>query len=295
MREFCAAVPAGIRRAFFFLSIAVTGAIAGAAPKTPAPPLKPVGKVDPAEVRQALEQLRQQGIAGDCYLEFQLRVMPRRGDERLLNGKLWLSRNASGSLTRVSLQPDRDQPERRLLVQSGAQSAAWRWEAGKSVELVGVASLFEPLVPNTELTAFDLQMPFVWWKDFNYEGLTRFRGRPAHVMLMRPPTEFAAKYPALRGVRVHLDTQYNALVQTELIGADGAVTKTFSLVDLKKIDDQWIPKSFDLRDEQTRNKTRLSVTGAALNLDFSKTLFEPARLSDDVRPPAAGQIVPIEP
>lgn len=288
-------MPAGMRRAFFFASLVVLGSTLRAAPNTPAPPLKPIGRVDSAEARQALEQLRQQGIAGDCYLEFQLRVMPRRGDERLLDGKLWISRNASGSLTRVSLQPDRGLPERRLLVQSGVQSAAWRWEAGKSVELVGVASLFEPLVPNTELTAFDLQTPFVWWNDFRYEGLARFRGRPAHVMLLRPPPEFAAKYPALQAVRVHLDTQYNALVQTELIGANGKVTKTFSLVDLKKIDDQWIPKSFDLRDEQTRNKTRLSVTGAALNLEFSKTLFEPARLGDEVRPPAADKIVPTEP
>lgn len=288
-------MPASMRRAFFFLSTLIAAPALAAAPNTSAPPLKPIGKVDSAEARQALDQLRQQGIAGDCYLEFQLRVMPRRGEERLLTGKLWLSRNESGSLTRVSLLSDRGGPERRLLVQSSARSAAWRWESGKSVELVGVASLFEPLVPDTELTAFDLQMPFVWWNDFSYEGLTRFRGRPAHVMVLRPPADFTAKYPALRGVRVHLDTQYNALVQTELIGVNGTVMKTFSLVDLKKINDQWIPKSFDVRDEQTRNKTRLSVTGAALNLEFSKTLFEPARLGEDVHPPSSGQIVPIEP
>jgi hypothetical protein len=56
---------------------------------------------------------------------------------------------------------------------------------------------------------------------------------------------------------------------------------------LKKVGEFWIPKTFDVRDEVTREKTRFDVTAAALGLDFSRSLFEPAQLDDDIRPPAA--------
>lgn len=297
MRGFRVA-PAVLWRAFFLTGALATDSIGVAAPLNTPPPLKEFGQRNSAEAKQALDQLRHQGIAGNYYLEFQLRIMPRRGEERLANGRLWGGRNASGPLTRVSIAPPtaaENATERRLLIQNGARPAVWRWETGKSVEMVGVASLFEPIVPNTELTAFDLQMPFIFWNDFTYEGVTRFRGRPAYVIRLRPPADFAAKYSALSAVRVHLDTQFNALVQTEIIGLKGAVVKTLSLVDLKKIDEQWIPKTFDLRDEPTRNKTRLSVTGAALNLEFSPTLFEPAELAEDVRSPVGAQLMRVEP
>ena len=96
-------------------------------------------------------------------------------------------------------------------------------------------------------------------------------------------------------MRIYLDTQFNALVQTELLGARNAVLKTFSLVDLKRIGEQWIPKTFDVRDDRTRDKTRLEVTAAGLNLDFSQTLFEPAQLAEDVRAPDESQLTRIAP
>jgi len=38
----------------------------------------------------------------------------------------------------------------------------------------------------------------------------------------------------------YLDTQYTALVQVELIGEDDRALKTLSILDLKKVDGQWI-------------------------------------------------------
>ena len=48
----------------------------------------------------------------------------------------------------------------------------------------------------------------------------------------------------------------------------------------KKIGDQWIVKSVDLRDEATRNKTRFSVTAAALRQTFPSTVLDPLHLSE---------------
>jgi hypothetical protein len=281
--------PATIRRAFFLTAalFAVPGFAAAPKPAV-APPLTQVGKSDPTEARALLEQVRQ-GIAGNYFFEFQLRVMPRRGDEKLIPGRLWGGRRENGPVTRVALNVDKAgnaSSERRLLIQGGRNAALWRWDAGAAVTPLGQASPFEPVLPETDLAAFDLQMPYLYWEKFEYEGLTRFRGRPAHVFVMLPPSDFAAKYKELSGVRVFLDTQYNAMVQTETLGSGKRVLKTLSLVDLKKVGEQWIPRTFDIRDERTRNKTRFDVLAAALDIDFSRTLFEPAQLSEPVRPPA---------
>jgi hypothetical protein len=290
--------PASLWRAFFVGILTLGGTGATAAPGNahqPATPFLQLGRPDQAEGARALGRLRRQGIAGSYFLEFQLRLMPRRGAEQLYAGMMWGGQNGLGTISRVQLAPGTP-AARRLLIQNGPQPAVWQLSPGAAQpELLGGRSLLQPMIAGTDLTPFDLQMPFIHWPDFVYEGLTRFRGRPAHVFLLRPPPEFATGNPELRGVRVQLDSQFNALVQVELLGAGDLVTKTTTVVDLKKVADQWIVKTIDVRDEVTRDKTRLSVTAAALGLDFSGALFEPAQLTGDVPPPAAAAITRIAP
>lgn len=254
-----------------------------------------IGKPDQAEGRRILEDFRLKGIAGDYYLEFALRVLPRRGDERTVPGRLWGGRNDRGPISRVILQPGVIGSESRLLVQNGPRSAVWAWPGSDGqVSPLGSAALFSPLA-STDLTAFDLQMPFIYWNDFVFEGVEPVRGRPAHVFLLYPPADIAAQKPDLAGVRVYLDTQFGALVQAEQIGDGNRVLKSITVLDLKKVDDQWIVKTIEVRDETTRNKTQFAITGAALGLDFSGGLFEPAALADTITPPAAARIRQVGP
>lgn len=254
-----------------------------------------LGKPDQAEGRKILEDFRLKGIAGDYYLEFTLRVLPRRGDERLVPGRMWGGRNDQGPVSRVILQPGVIGTERRLLVQNGPKSAVWAWSGAEAqVSPLGSAALFMPLA-GTDLTAFDLQMPFIYWNDFVFEGVAPVRGRPAHVFLLYPPADIATQRPELAGVRVYLDTQFGALVQARQIGEGDRILKTITVLDLKKVDDQWIVKTIDVRDEKTRNKTQFAITGAALGLDFSGGLFEPAALPDTITPPAASRVRQIGP
>jgi hypothetical protein len=260
----------------------------------PQPEYGQFGAPDQAEGRRVLEDFRAKGIAGDYFLEFELHVLPRRGDERVLAGQLWGTRNGHGPLSRVAITTDlTEKSGLNLLVQNGPSPAVWSCDGAGSVKPLDVAALFTP-VAETNLTAFDLQMPFLYWPDFDYQGLTRLRGRPTHQFLLQPPKDFSEKYPALKGVRVYLDTQFNALVQVELIGNDGQTLKTISLLELKRIGEQWIPKTFDVRDEVTRNKTRFMVIGAALGLTLPHEMFAPEQLSRTVNPPDAKSIVPVE-
>ncbi|HRP05732.1 MAG TPA: outer membrane lipoprotein-sorting protein [Opitutaceae bacterium] len=249
-------------------------------------------KPNQEEGRAFLAAFRQKGFRG--YLEFKLRVMPRRGPERLLAGKLWNDLFDDGPVSRIELlgDPSLDQSSSstlRLLLKGGIKSAVWRWEAGtpKDAIALGVDALFEPL-GETDLTAFDLQMPFLWWEDLVFEGLRKVRGRPANSYLFYPPSDFTSRHSALAGVRVFLDTQFNALVQVDQIGEEGRLLKTMSVLDLKKVGAHWIVKSIDLKDETTRNKTRFVVTGVAMDQDFSPILFSPEALLHPIQRPERG-------
>jgi hypothetical protein len=289
--------PASFRRAFFILALAAVCAPAGLLAQPgyrPAPNYAQPAKPDQAEGRRILEEFRDTGIAGDYFLQFQLRVMPRRGDERLYAGQLWVGRGQQGAISRVSLTVDG--VERRLLLQDGVQPAVWSWQAGPhaQVAMLDITALFSPLA-DTDFTPFDLERPYLYWTDFVYEGLTRISGRPAYQFLLYPPADFAAKYPALTGVRLYLDSQFKQPMQTEQIGAAGQPLKSMAVQELKKVGDQWIPKTIDLRNEITRDKTRFQVTGAALGQTLPAEIFAPAALAEVAPPPVPASVTKINP
>jgi hypothetical protein len=258
----------------------------------PPPRYLQLGAPDQAKGAEILRSMRSAGPDGDYYLEFELRVLPRRGGagvERSVPGRLWGSRNREGPVTRMALAtggPGAAAGEKRVLVQGGPRPAAWQWPAPDGAATIAVddAAIFEPLA-GTDLSAFDLQMPFLYWGDFVYEGKTRLLDRPVETFLLYPPESIAARRPDLAAMRVYLDPQYHALVQAEQIGENERVLKSMRVVELKKVGDQWIVKSVELRDEKTRNKTRFVVTAAALNREFASGLFEPGNLSGAVGSP----------
>ena len=235
------------------------------------------GSADQDEGRRILAEFRRLGLAGDYELAFTLRVMPRRGEERSVTGRLYGTRNDTGPLTLVEF-PAGTAGARRVLVQNGPQSSVWTVPADNvDAVAVGAAQLFAPL-GGTDLTAFDLQMPFLYWNEVVFEGVVSMRGRPAHRFLAYPPAEVAAARPGLTGVRFYLDTQFSALVEAEVLGPDQTPVKTISVLNLKRTQDQWIVRTIDLRDETTRNKTRFRVDAAALNLSLPRIVFTPAHL-----------------
>lgn len=292
MRSYGPLSPALFWRAFFF-GVATATSISAAPPPKPPEGLAQVGKLDPVESRRVLEQFRRAGIDGEYYLEFTLHQLPRRGVERVFPGQLWGGRNARGSIVRIALR-DGDGQERRLLVQNGDEPAVWTFANGK-ISPSGMAALLAPLVPGVELTAFDLEMPFVAWPDVADTAIVRVLGRPAHAFFFRPPAEFAAAHPEVAAVRGFFDVQFNVPTQTEILDASGKATKTLSLVELKRLGGQTIPKVLEVRNELSRDKTRLVVTAAALQLNLASKIFDPAALADEIKPPAADRLVPILP
>lgn len=275
----------------FFAALALASLVAAAQSGSARPVPKFLGgKPDQQEGAQVLAGFRQTGIAGHYWAKFELRVMPRKGDERVLAGEMFGSPGAAGALTRVVVDDAelKSGNSRQLYLLQGAPGfAAWTWSAaepGKVQRPVEGAALLEP-VKGTDLTVFDLQMPFLSWVDFVYEGVANVRSRPAHVFLLYPPADFPREGPA--AVRVYLDTQFGAMTQAEWVDGAGKALKTVTVLDLKKVGDQWILKSIDLRNHATRAKTRLSLTAAALGL--------PAWPADTFEPDAMSRAAPVVP
>jgi hypothetical protein len=265
---------------FALIGLAAPGAVAQDARYRPPPSYTSGGKADQNEGAQILRGFRTAGIAGTYWLAFELRVMPRQGAERTVPGQLLGTRTGTGPVSRLTLPGAGGlATEQRWLIQSGPQAAAWTWTgATNRTAALAAADSFQPIA-GTDLTLFDLQMPYLYWPEFVYEGVAKVRGRPAHSFVLYPPAELAAARPELTGVRVLLDTQFQALVQAELLGAKGETVKSFTVLDLKKVGEQWMLKSVDLRNHRTRDKTRFTVTGAALNLALPPEAFTPAGLA----------------
>jgi len=239
--------------------------------------------------REVLQKFQQMGLAGDYYLGFDLEVLPRRGDRSVVPGRMWGSRVNGQPVFRAQLAGNEHTAPERVLSVNGPEPKAWRRDdAAQVIAEVEPDVLMTPLA-GTDLSLFELQMPFVFWPDFIYEGTTEVRGRAVHAFLMYPPADFAAAQPDLAGVRLHLDANFGALMQAVFLDAQEQPNRKMTVLDLKKLGDQWIVRTIEVRDEATRDKVRFRVTAAALDLDLSDALFTPDFLSQDVAAPVDAQ------
>ncbi|HEY5078340.1 MAG TPA: hypothetical protein VII43_00780 [Opitutaceae bacterium] len=245
------------------------------------------------EAAALLNRFRNSIWAVPTYAEFELREMPRRGDEHVFRGRFWGGRNERGPVTRFEVGVSRGGPNRTVLLQGGPDGGLWTAD-GPGAGIPSPDSAMKPVVPGVEITPFDLlPMPYLYWLDADFVGVERVRGRQAYVYLMDPSADFSARNPGIRAVRVYLDGQYEALEQSEIVGTGGPVTKTLSLLELRKVGSQWIPKDVDVRTEGTRDKTRLTLTAVAVGIAIDPATFDPSLLGTPATPPAAAQIVPV--
>jgi hypothetical protein len=247
-------------------------------------------RIDAEEGALRLENFRRQRLDGDFCFEFELEYKPRRAPTVRYQGIMWGTWNELGPLTRFRVYPKASEAQMprdarqavELIVQNGIHPEAWIRPSGEDAfyKLEGEA-LFEPILPGLLYAPFDLQMPFIYWENFTYEGPDLVGAtRVAQQFLMLPPEGSASAERGIGGVRIGLDDTYNALWRIEVMDTSGNVASRFSVESFRKVQKQYIVKRITLTEYPSKDRTTFEVEAAAVGLSLKRELFDPYADSD---------------
>jgi hypothetical protein len=245
--------------------------------------------IDPAQGEERMAAFRNQRLEGDFVFLFTLEQIPRRGQGRVYNGSMWGSWNEKGPITRIRIEPSDSNGDDNLgveaILQNGPQPLAWVRALPDGVfrQLQG-AELFEPILKGLHYRWFDLQMPFLYWDDFDYHGSARVNGRPAHRFLLYPPNALDLPESGFDRVQLALDSGYNALLRVDLLNVDQPVA-SLRVRRFREIRGQWIVREIDLVDERSRDRAQFSVQSAAVGVVLPSSVFDPAHAAAPPRLP----------
>ncbi|WP_146209240.1 hypothetical protein [Coraliomargarita sinensis] len=249
-------------------------------------------RIDQEEGGRRLEAFRQQRLQGDYVFEFQLEHKPRRARTVRYDGIMWGSWNEQGAVTRFKILPgDAEEGAAtapvEIIVQNGPKPSAWmRNDDSEEFSPVEGEALFEPLLPGLVYSVFDLQMPFIYWEEFIYQGPSLVgASRVAQEFLMIPPEGSESERQGIKGVRVSLDDTYNALWRVEVIDEDETVRSKFAVESIKKVQEQYIVKRITLIDYPSEDRTTFNVVDASVGLRLDEKLFDFPE--EDVEAPAS--------
>ncbi|MGZ0708459.1 hypothetical protein ACWPKO_08980 [Coraliomargarita sp. W4R53] len=242
-------------------------------------------RIDAEEGALRLEAFRRQRLDGDFCFEFELEHKPRRARTVRYEGTMWGSWNEQGPITRFRVTPPRGEVDDalaapqvvELIIQNGVSPQVWvRRSEDEAFRLIDGPALFDPILPGLLYSPFDLQMPFVYWEDFIYEGPTLVGAtRVAQQFLMQPPAESASASRGISGVRVGLDDTYNALWRIEVMDTAGGVASRFAVESFQKVQEQYIVKRITLTDYPSKDRTTFDVKAASVGISLARELFSP--------------------
>ena len=227
-------------------------------------------------------QFRGQVPAADNEPGFAFKVrlekFPRRGEVVTRRGFLYGVWSDQG-LLRMDFPSENGEEVTSALLRNGPVPEAWRLAPGdKEPHRMEGIDFFAPLAAGMDYSGFDALMPFIHWEKVSYVGSGRVIGRTAHLFACVPPKKVKEINPDLGYVRVAVDDAYNALLRVELFGRRGLVERKFSVIGFKKVRDVWIVKTIDLLDTRSREKTRLRIEAAAVDLSFGPETFRKENL-----------------
>lgn len=254
------------------------------------------------EPEDILAALRAPQIDGGFCFVFELEHRPsdRSQPRQQYIGQLFGQQDFGQTNYRITLIPDPRGEEikpgnyqgQALAIFAGAENAVTRaelafpyeaytspqdWQRSNLQTILG-ADLLQPVLPEFVYTYFELQMPFLYWPEWEYLGEERAKGRNTHVFDMYPPEALAQADSGMSAVRIYVDHKFAALLKAEVLDKQGEPAKTFKINKIKKVQERYIVRQIDLFDERTRDKTRFTVTAAATGLDLAPEIFKPAAL-----------------
>lgn len=255
-------------------------------------PLDTIGEaVSQADGLKILQAFRRLGIAGDYRLSFGLEIRAAQERHRL-TGVLLGTQTPFGPLSRVDIaRTPAEVTEtgalvpaevKRMLLQNGLFANALEsdsWEEGE-VSIITNDRYFDGLL-GSDISVFDLLMPFTFWQDFKYEGRVK-KGRPLQVFSLYPPQDSAALRSRVSRVELYLDAEFNALNRVNIYDAAGEWVKVIWVRSFKIVDGQGLPSQIDVVNKVTGDRAIFRVQDAAVGVVVPEWVFEPEGLKRTV-------------
>ena len=134
------------------------------------PKIEILREIDLEEGQQRLNSFRRLWIIGDFSLRYSLQFIPRRGERQEVMGTIWSTNTVEGPVSLINIHGE---PETQLYLKNGPDALVQRRQSSTSEwAKVGIAEWFSPVDKSLTITPFDLMMPFIYWDDWNYEGVT---------------------------------------------------------------------------------------------------------------------------
>lgn len=284
------------------LVLALLPSLLSAQPKgRPRPQFTDPQELDAAEGARYMEAFRESRISGTFCFVFELKHMPRRAESIYCYGKWWGDyRVPSQPANRMMICPPvelggclslvwaRTPPDHNCRAPDAPAAASrmyYHYEGSDQPALpLAPEQYLQPVLGNLVFTPFHLEMPFLDWEEYEYEGPTRTKGRKAHQFLLYPPDD-DNRFASIGAVRVILDAAFKALLAAEVLSPaeEPEILQRFQANSFKKAFDRWFVKEFDLLDYQTRDKTRFTVEAVAFDYDLPDWIFTEERLPERVQ------------
>jgi hypothetical protein len=169
-----------------------------------------------------------------------------------------------------------------LLKRDSINSTLWKWN--KEKELLSDVSAVDwmlPWVKGINHSPFDLLMPFLNWP-YQYEKSGRVCGRPAHLYIFTPLPNSPFSQSSFSSVRLAIDDAYHAPLRIEHMDGGILPSRIFSLQSFKKVEDRWVVKTIDVKERDSKSKTRFELISAAHGLDLHEITFEKSGLKNPI-------------
>ncbi|MGE9291443.1 MAG: hypothetical protein ACQKBT_10665 [Puniceicoccales bacterium] len=243
--------------------------------------------VDPLgadEAESFLQDFRSSRGGMDSIFEGRLIHYPRRGDKMTLPVTLYSGWDGPVLKIRIEVGDDPLLPTDRLLFQGGPDPKGWSWTLEDGVVPLPPEDLLQPVLPQLDLTAFDLTAPYLDWPG-TYDRSERVSDSPAHWFRFEPPNDAWQQILSEGGivsVRVALDARFNAPVRVEYLDSWDGVLRSLEVRSFKKVKDTWIVRRLEAFDEVSRDRTELRIDDSSVELTLPRDIYLPDSLSEPV-------------
>jgi len=166
-----------------------------------------------------------------------------------------------------------------LLSRGLKKPQVWRWSLEmQSPKILLAEDWLTPWLEGINHTPFDLLMPFLSWPN-EYEKSGRVCGRPAHLFIFNPPSGNPFSQTKLTSIRLAIDHVYPAPLRVQHMDGGILPARTFSLQSFKKVDEQWVVKTIDVKDRDSGSTTRFELEAVAHGIDLHESTFQGGQLN----------------